>query len=167
MNLTKEEKNRIVDVRKLCEQAEAYLKEGAFRQAVTLLKPEALRPGAGLQVRSLYGLAAARSDRSFYGFYRGLKRCSEALKHKPDDPYLLVNLGKVYLYHGLRVKAFKYLDRAMDLAPEDPAVREARGLLGFRQRPKLPFLTRENLLNILLGKLSVAVKRLFSGYTRI
>ena len=155
-----------MDIESLCAQAEQSLRDGEFQEALRLLKAEAARPFADLRVRSLFGLAAARSDRSFYGFYRGLKRCSEALQQKPDEPYLLVNLGKVYLYHGLRVKALEYLDRAMDLAPEDPAVREARGLLGFRQRPKLPFLARENLLNILLGKLSVAVKRMFSYFTR-
>lgn len=156
-----------MDIENLCAQAEQSLRSGDFRAALRLLKKEAARPSADLRVRSLFGLAAARSDRSFYGFYLGLRRCTEALKQKPDDPYLLVNLGKVYLYHGLRVNALKYLDRAMDLAPEDPAVREARGLLGFRQRSKLPFLARENPINIFLGKLSTGIKRLFSGYAQV
>ena len=156
-----------MDIESLCAQAEQSLRDGEFQEALRLLKAEAARPFADLRVRSLFGLAAARSDRSFYGFYRGLKRCSEALQHKPDDPYLLVNLGKVYLYHGLRVNALKYLDRAMDLAPEDPAVREARGLLGFRQRSKLHFLSRKNPLNIILGRITVSLKKIFAKFVNV
>jgi len=146
----------------LCKEAERLLEAGELRRAVILLKKHAHRPFADLHVRSLYGVAAAQADRSFYGFYRGLKWCGEALEQKPDDPRLLVNLGKVYLYHGLRAKALEYLDRAFALAPEDAVVRESRGLLGFRQRPKIPFLSRKNPLNIILGKAAVSIKRLFS-----
>ncbi len=128
---------------------------------MVLLKREATRPEADRAIRSLFGLASAQSDRSFYGFYRGLKWCGEAQKESPDDPYLLVNLGKVYLYHGLREKALDYLNRAKELAPQEPFVQEARDILGFRQRPKIPFLARSNPLNILLGSLAVSIKKLF------
>ena len=147
----------------LCNEAERYLEAGEGRRAVLLLKKHAHRPFADLRVRSLYGLALARADSSFYGFYRGLKWCGQALEQRPDDPHLLVNLGKVYLFHGLRAKALEYMDRALDIAPEDPAVRASRGLLGFRQRPKIPFLARSHPLNIVLGKIAVSVKRLLSG----
>ena len=128
---------------------------------MVLLKREATRPQADPAIRSLFGLASARSDRSFYGFYRGLKWCAEAQKESPDDPYLLVNLGKVYLYHGLREKALDHLNRAMEFAPQEPFVQEARHILGFRQRPKIPFLARSNPLNVLLGRLAVSIKKLF------
>ncbi len=151
-----------MDHEKLCAQAEQHLRDGEYKRALLLLKKEANRPFSELIVRSLYGLTMARSDRSFYGFYRGLKWCSEAVKQKADDPYLLVNLGKVYLYHGLREKALEHLNRAMEIAPEDPAVREARSLLGFRQRLKIFFLSRKNPINIILGKIAVSIKKLFS-----
>ncbi len=143
-------------------QAESLYRNREFRKAQLLLKKEVVRPDAALNLRSLYGLILARSDRSFYGFYRGLKWCSEAVKQRPEDPILLVHLGMVYLYHGLRVQALVYLDRAFEMAPEISAVREARGLLGFRQRPKIPFLPRKNPLNIFLGKTAVWLKKVFS-----
>jgi tetratricopeptide (TPR) repeat protein len=151
-----------MDAEKLCTEAEACLGNGEFKKAVVLLKKEANRPFAELKVRSLYGLAMASSDRSFYGFHRGIKWCSAALAQKEDDPYLLVNLGKVYLFHGLRVKALEYLNRAMALAPDDSYVRETRGMLGFRQRLKAPFLIRTNPINITLGKIAVSLKKLLS-----
>ena len=149
-----------MDIEKLCTEAEACLRNGEFKKAVVLLKKEANRPFAALKVRSLYGLAMATSDRSFYGFHRGIKWCGAALVEKGDDPYLLVNLGKVYLFHGLRAKALEYLNRAMALAPDDSYVRQTRGMLGFRQRLKLPFLTRHNLINNILGKIAVSIKKL-------
>jgi Flp pilus assembly protein TadD len=151
-----------MDVQELCSQAEKCLRDGEFKKAVVLLKKEAHRPFADLRLRSLFGLVMARSDPSFYGFYRGLKWCSDALEQQPEDPYLLVNLGKVYLYHGLRVKALEYMNRAMEIAPDDPVIRESRGLLGFRQRPKLPFIARKNPVNIILGMISVSLKKSLS-----
>ncbi len=128
---------------------------------MVLLKREANRPLADPGIRSLFGLASARADRSFYGFYRGLKWCAAAQKESPDDPYLMVNLGKVYLYHGLREKALDHLNRAIEMAPQEPFVQEARDILGFRQRPKIPFLARSNFLNVFLGTLAVSIKKLF------
>lgn len=147
-------------------QGEQHLRAGKAKEAVILLKPEANRTEADPRVRSLYGVALAQSDISIYGFYRGLRLCSEALKKGGEDPHLLVNLGKVNLYHGLREKAVQYMDRALKLAPEDPLVREAREQLGFRQRPKVPFMKRERRLNVVLGYLVVSVKRFFSRLFR-
>jgi hypothetical protein len=153
-----------MDTQDLCSKAEEHLRDEEFKKAVVLLKKEAHRPFADLRVRSLFGLVMARSDPSFYGFYRGLKWCSEAQQQQPDDPCLLVNLGKVYLYHGLRAKALEHMNHAMELAPEDPLIRESRGLLGFRQHPKIPFLPRKNPINIFLGMIAVCVKKAFSDF---
>jgi len=143
-------------------QAERLYRNGEYRKAQILLKKEAAREDCDPRIASLYGLIFARSDVSFYGYYRGLKWCSEALKKNPDDPLLKVHLGLVYLFHGLRAKAVEYLDAALTMAPDDPAVLEARGLMGFRQRPKIPFLPRKNPLNIFLGKTAVLLKKAFS-----
>ena len=151
-----------MDLEQTCLQAEEYLQKEEFKRAVILLKKDANRPFSDLKVRSLFGLSLARSDPSFYGFYRGIKWCSEAIKQNPDNSYLLVNLGKVYLYHGLRAKALEYLGRAFELAPSDAYVLEARGMLGFRQRPKIPFLSRKNPINIVLGRIVVTIKKQFS-----
>jgi Flp pilus assembly protein TadD len=155
-----------MDVNELCSKAEADLKAGAYKKAVVMLRKEAVSDGADPRVRSLYGVALARADISIYGFYRGLKWCNEAVKGRGDDPELLVNLSKVYLYHGIREKAVSCLEQAMRQAPDDPSVLETRDLLGFRQRPKIPFLRRENRLNIVLGYLAVTIKRGFSRLLR-
>jgi uncharacterized protein HemY len=143
-------------------QAELLYRNREFKKAQLLLKKEAVRPDCDPRVASLYGLVLARSDASFYGYYRGLKWCREAAKKNPDDPLLQVHLGLVYLFHGLRAKAVQHLDSALAMAPDDPAVLQARGLMGFRQRPRIPFLSRENPLNIFLGKTAVWLKKVFS-----
>lgn len=153
-----------MEIQQLCAQAEQHLRDGEFKKAVILLKQNANHPFADLRVRSLFGLAMACSDSSFYGFYRGLKWCGEAAKQDPENPLLLLNLGKVYLFHGLRPKALENLNRAMEMAPDDPVVLEARGLLGVRQKPKIPFLPRTNPINVLLGKIAVSIKKLFSSH---
>jgi len=146
-------------------QAEILYQKGEFSKAKILLKKVAGRSDGDPRIASLYGLVLARSDVSFYGFYRGLKWCGEAVRKDPDDPILQVHLGLVHLFHGLRAKAVEYLDQAFTMAPDDPTVLEARGLMGFRQRPKIPFLPRKNPLNIFLGKIAVSVKRFFSHLT--
>ncbi|MDX1763624.1 MAG: hypothetical protein R3231_04825 [bacterium] len=156
-----------MEIDDLLSEAAERLRAGKTKEAVVLLKPEASRSDGDLRVRSLYGVALAQSDISIYGFYRGLRLCSEALKKGGEDPYLLVNLGKVNLYHGLREKAIQYMDRALTLAPDDPMVRAAREELGFRQRPKIPFMKREHRLNRFLGYLAVSAKRLFSRFAQL
>ena len=151
----------------LLSEAAERLRAGKTKEATVLLKPEATRADWDPWVRSLYGVALAQSDISIYGFYRGLRLCSEALKKGGQDPHLLVNLGKVNLYHGLREKAVQHMDRALKLAPDDPLVRGAREELGFRQRPKIPFMKREHRLNVILGYFTVNAKRLFSRLARL
>ncbi|NOY52704.1 MAG: hypothetical protein GXP58_03680 [Deltaproteobacteria bacterium] len=143
-------------------QAESLYRCGEYRRAKLLLKKEVPRSDCDPRLVSLYGLILARFDASFYGFSRGLKWCGAALKRNPDDPILRLHLGLVYLFHGLRARAVVHLDAALAMAPDDPAVREARGLMGFRRRPVIPFLSRKNPLNILLGKTAVWLKKTFS-----
>ena len=158
---------RHMEMDDLLNDAEQRLRTGKAKEAAILLKSKAGGADADPRVLSLYGVALAQSDISIYGFYRGLRLCGEALKKGGEDPRLLVNLGKVNLYHGLREKAVQYMDRALKLAPDDPAVREAREELGFRQRPRIPFMKREHRLNLILGYLTVSVKRLFSRLARL
>jgi hypothetical protein len=43
--------------------------------------------------------------------------------------------------------------RGLELSPEDAALRAAQDAMGWRRRPALPFLSRDNPLNVWLGTL--------------
>jgi hypothetical protein len=54
---------------------------------------------------------------------------------------------------GQRVRAVRALERGLAFHPGDPALTEARLAMGTRQRPVLPFLSRRNWLNRVLGRI--------------
>jgi tetratricopeptide (TPR) repeat protein len=55
------------------------------------------------------------------------KLIKEALKHKPEDGYIIDSLGWVYFKKGLFQEALTYLKKAVELVPEDPIILEHLG----------------------------------------
>lgn len=51
----------------------------------------------------------------------------EALRHKPDDGYIIDSLGWVYFKKGLYEKALEFLEKAARLVPDDPIILEHLG----------------------------------------
>jgi len=52
---------------------------------------------------------------------------TEALKHKPNDGYIIDSLGWVYYKKGVYEKALEFLIQATDLVPDDPIILEHLG----------------------------------------
>jgi Tfp pilus assembly protein PilF len=50
-----------------------------------------------------------------------------AMKHKPNDGYIIDSLGWVYYKQGLYKKAIKFLEEAASLVPDDPTILEHLG----------------------------------------
>lgn len=51
----------------------------------------------------------------------------KAMKHKPNDGYIVDSLGWVYYKKGLYERAIKFLEEAVSLAPDDPTILEHLG----------------------------------------
>jgi len=120
-------------------------------------------PGA----HAAFGLAHRRASRdpramSWYGLTLvvvernlslGALYCDEALRAAGPQPELLLNQARVQLSMGHRERAVRAIARGLELSPEDPALRAAQDAMGWRRRPVIPFLSRDNPLNAWLGKL--------------
>ncbi len=68
------------------------------------------------------------------------------------------NLARVYLAAGNRKKAVEAAEQGLKLAHEHSYLIEVRRTLGVRSRPAVPFLDRENPINVSLGQARHAKK---------
>lgn len=99
---------------------------------------------------SWYGLTLVMVEKNLS---LGVFYCDEALRVARPHPELLLNQARVHLAMGGRERAARALALGLELAPRHPALRAAQDAMGRRRRPVLPFLSRNSLLNIWLGKL--------------
>jgi len=104
-----------------------------------------------VRVLSNYGLTLVlvEGDRQ-----RGIRFCEEAVRRGPATTETLVNLAKALVVTRNKEQAVRALQRAMELAPTDPRVRDEFLALGLRRPPPIPWLPRNFFLNKWLGKLS-------------
>jgi Flp pilus assembly protein TadD len=77
----------------------------------------------------------------------------QALRSAGPDPELLLNSARVHLALNQRERAVRAVMRGLELWPDDLRLQLARDALGTRREPFLPFLSRRNPLNQLLGRL--------------
>jgi Flp pilus assembly protein TadD len=82
----------------------------------------------------------------------GVVLCDQALRGAGADPELLLNQARVHLSLNQRERAVRSIARALELWPHDPRLLSARDALGTRRAPVLPFFSRNNPLNRLLGR---------------
>jgi tetratricopeptide (TPR) repeat protein len=99
---------------------------------------------------SWYGLTLVLVERNSN---LGVSLCDQALRGAGADPDLLLNQARVHLALNQRERAVRALQRGLELWPDHPALLRARDSLGWRRRPVLPFLHRNNPVNRWLGQL--------------
>ena len=90
---------------------------------------------------SYYGLSLARANRAAHAAFEA---CDLAARHDPDNPLLLLNLGRVLLLAGRLPLALECFERGLRRAPDHTT---------------LPFLSRSNSLNRRLGQLRESLRR--------
>jgi len=99
---------------------------------------------------SWYGVTLVLVERNIT---LGISLCDEALRPVPNDPELLLNLARVHLALKQRQRAARAIARGLLAWPDHPALLAARDALGTRRPPVIPFLSRDNPLNRVLGRL--------------
>ena len=82
-----------------------------------------------------------------------IRLCQRAIDVQFYQPNHYVNFVKVYLAAGSRRKAVEILEQGMRRLPNDESILELRQRIGYRRRPVIPFLHRDNPLNITFGKM--------------
>ena len=135
-------------------RAREALAEGQGRMALALFEAaikieRQFRGKRQARYLSYYGLCLAmEADR----MAEGIQLCREAVTLESYNPDLHLNLGRVLLRGGRRREAHAALNRGLELEPANPEIRKLLHGMGTRRAPVLPFLPRDNVLNVLLGR---------------
>jgi tetratricopeptide (TPR) repeat protein len=144
--------------------------EESFRQGLT-----AFENGRGREATAFFE-AALRLERAFgagtpqarylslYGLclgtvlqrkHEGVRYCREAVRMEEYNADLQCNLGRVLLSAGLRKEAYNAFANGIRMDPCHGGIIRELKQMGIRQTPVLPFLARENRLNVILGRMRI------------
>jgi hypothetical protein len=85
--------------------------------------------------------------------YEGVRFCREAVAKEGYNPDLLWNLGRALLAANRRGEAHAALTKGLRLQRDHRGIIFELKNMGVRRRPFLPFLGRDNPLNVLIGRL--------------
>lgn len=82
----------------------------------------------------------------------GLRLCHRAIDIQFYNSVHYANTTKVYLNLGNRKKAVAILDQGLERLPKDQVLMDLRERIGWRRGNPIPFLHRDNFLNMYMGK---------------
>lgn len=102
------------------------------------------------RIQSWYGLTLVLVEKNSN---LGVVLVDGAVRTGRPEPELVINQSRVAMALGQRVRAVRALERGLAFHPGNPDLVEARRNLGTRQRPVVPFLSRRNWLNRVLGRI--------------
>ncbi len=129
-------------------------KRGQWKQGLAVLGKVAEADRQGAELHGLFysylGYGIARYERRVK---EGLALCQHSIKVQFYEPENYVNLARVYLLARNRRKAVDALTRALKLNATHPGATALAREIGWRRPPVIPFLSRDNFLNRLLGKM--------------
>jgi tetratricopeptide (TPR) repeat protein len=98
---------------------------------------------------SYYGLCLALVEKKFKP---AIELCKRAIELQFYHPEHYVNLARVYVATGNRRKALGVLEEGLRVLPDDENIVRLRREMGIRSRPAIPFLSRDHVLNRMLGR---------------
>lgn len=95
-----------------------------------------------------YGIARFKGQRR-----EGLRLCKHAVKQEFYRAEHYFNLARTYVEAGNKAAAVKTVEEGLAIEPGNARLRWLKDELGARRSPVIPFLSRSNPLNVLLGRL--------------
>jgi Flp pilus assembly protein TadD len=99
---------------------------------------------------SWYGVTLVLVERNWN---LGVVLCEQALRQSGPDPDLLLNQARVHVALNQRERAVRAILRGLELWPQDARLAAARDAIGTRRQPVIPFLSRNNPVNRVLGRI--------------
>ena len=126
----------------------AEARQGNTTKGSRLLE-EALRETDDPVVLAWYGYCLGREGQ---GYSRALQLCLGALQKDPDNAEVCLALGRLYLVGKRRMAAINILQKGFRLGGSAEIGRLLQSM-GTRKRPVIPFLPRENPLNVTAGRI--------------
>ncbi len=141
-------------LKQLAERGVNYCRQGDWDTGMACLARVAEVDNGGLELPSLFysylGFGIAHRERRIR---EGLNLCRHACRISFYEPENFINLARTALIAGNRREAYKAIERGYGLDPTSTPLKKLHGKLGVRQPPVLRFLSRQNPLNRLLGRL--------------
>lgn len=129
-------------------------RKGKWKEGMDILGRIAESDRQGTELPGLFysylGYGIARFQRKPR---EGLALCNHAIKIQFYEPENYLNLARIQLLRSNRRKAIESIHRALKLSPKHPEVLRLLKEIGYRRRPVIPFLSRNNPLNIWLGRM--------------
>ena len=99
---------------------------------------------------SWYGVTLVLVERNIT---LGISLCDQALRVSPTEPEYLLNSARVHLSMHQRQRAARAITRGLEAWPDHPELQAAQLALGTRRAPVIPFLSRDNPVNRMLGRM--------------
>lgn len=137
-----------------------------FTAGLELLRRETPEPA---EVRERFAAACAASEgdtywskyTSYYGLMavltekkQAIDLCRQAAYREEHDPDVFLALALAERHLGNRMDALAAMRRGLMIAPNHAGLNRLSKVMGVRKRPVIPFLSRSNLLNQCLGRLT-------------
>lgn len=142
------------DANDVAQRGIALCRQGSWRQGLDLLRRVAANDDRTGDLPGLFysylGFGIARFDRRVR---EGLQLCEHAVRREFYQPENYLNLARTELLAGRRDAAVEAIAAGRRIDPEHPGLAALHDELGIRRPPVLPFLSRRNLVNRLLGRL--------------
>ena len=142
-----------MDTARLIREGIAACREGNWNLGIDRLSAAAESKTSG-DVDSLmysylgYGIAKFRNRKR-----EGLALCEHAVKIEFFQPENQLNLARTLMLNGNRRKAVEAIERGLKIDSDHAELRKLLLEIGYRRRPVLGFLDRDNFLNVFLGRL--------------
>jgi tetratricopeptide (TPR) repeat protein len=124
-----------------------------FKSALDMERERSVRRPAARYL-SYYGLSLAKLHGASTD---ALRACETAARLEPQNPSILLNLGRLYAMAGRRAKALDCFARGLQMAPRNGALSRELARVERRNRPVLPRLRRSHLANRWLGAMRARV----------
>lgn len=140
----------------LLEKGIALLKRGYPTEAMECLEQLLNMGNKSSACYSWLGIAMARSK---WDMAKAEEFCKKAVKKEFYVPQYYINLAEVYKLKGNKAKAIQILEAGLKLDSENKAILKELNKYGVRAQPAIPFLARENTVNIQLGKVLAKARK--------
>ncbi len=116
----------------------------------------------GASVMAAYGLAIGMTG----DVREGIETCQRALSADRRNAEIWTAMARLTMQAGMRKKAVDAIARGLALAPRNRELVELRETLGERHRPAVPFLPRDNAVNVRLGRVLHKLRKGGKGKTK-
>ncbi|MCB1036292.1 MAG: hypothetical protein KDD47_20880 [Acidobacteria bacterium] len=143
-----------MDTRTLAKRGVELCREGEWQQGLNLLVEV---PKSDLVDRRLRALSYSYLGYGMAKFHKqhrqGLKLCEQAVQIELCEAEVFLNLVRIRVMLNDRRGAVSAVRLGLQYHPGHPVLAEYRRTLGLRKRPVIPFLSRSNVLNRILGQI--------------